>query len=87
MIKKLVDFVGNPEYAKQRKWIGIGMLVAAVIADFLVDFLIPRKPGLYIWEDIPGFHALYGFVACVLIILVSKFFGHRGIMKKEDYYD
>jgi hypothetical protein len=83
MIKRLVDFIGNPENAKQRNRIGYAMLVAAVI----VDFLVPREHSIYVWENIPGFHALYGFIACVLIILVSKFFGHRGIMKKEDYYD
>lgn len=38
-------------------------------------------------EKIPGFWAIFGFVACVLIIVVSKWFGHRGIMTREDYYD
>jgi hypothetical protein len=34
-----------------------------------------------------GFWSAFGFIACVLIILASKWFGHRGIMKREDYYD
>ncbi len=38
-------------------------------------------------EHLPGFWALFGFVACAVIILVSKWFGHSGIMKREDYYD
>lgn len=38
-------------------------------------------------EKIPGFWALFGFVACVLIIIVSKWYGHLGIMTREDYYD
>jgi len=38
-------------------------------------------------ERIPGFWAVFGFVACVLIIYVSKWFGHLGIMTREDYYD
>ncbi len=37
-------------------------------------------------EHYIGFWAAFGFVACVLIIFVSKWFGHRGIMKREDYY-
>jgi len=38
-------------------------------------------------ERIPGFWAAFGFVACVVIIIVSKWFGHLGIMTREDYYD
>ncbi len=33
------------------------------------------------------FWAIFGFIACVLIIFVSKWFGHLGIMTREDYYD
>lgn len=33
-----------------------------------------------------GFWSAFGFVACVLIVLVSKWYGHRGIMTREDYY-
>ncbi len=39
------------------------------------------------FEQIPGFWALFGFVGCVVLILVSKWFGHCGIMQREDYYD
>jgi heme/copper-type cytochrome/quinol oxidase subunit 2 len=34
-----------------------------------------------------GFWSIFGFVACVLIIFFSKWYGHRGIMQREDYYD
>jgi len=30
---------------------------------------------------------VFGFVACVLIIVASKAYGHAGIMRGEDYYD
>jgi peptidoglycan/LPS O-acetylase OafA/YrhL len=33
-----------------------------------------------------GFWAVFGFVACVVIIFFSKWYGHRGIMTREDYY-
>ena len=33
-----------------------------------------------------GFWSVFGFVACVVIIFVSKWYGHRGIMTREDYY-
>lgn len=38
-------------------------------------------------EHIPGFWASFGFIACITIIFLSKWYGHAGIMKPEDYYD
>lgn len=38
-------------------------------------------------EHWPFFWSVFGFVACVLIIIISKWFGHLGIMTREDYYD
>jgi hypothetical protein len=84
VIKKMVDYIGNPENSKQLKRLGYIALVLVVISDFFVH----RGHAIYIWDKIPGWGAFYGFVSCVLIILVSKFIGHQGgVMKKEDYYD
>lgn len=38
-------------------------------------------------EHFPAFWSIFGFVACTLIIFLSKWYGHAGIMKREDYYD
>jgi hypothetical protein len=38
-------------------------------------------------EHLPGFWSVFGFVACALIIVLSKWYGHAGIMTREDYYD
>ena len=38
------------------------------------------------WEGVPGFYAVYGFVAWVLLVLIAKML--RGIlMRDEDYYE
>jgi len=59
------------------------VLAALVIIDIFVD-----KHHAHTWpEHIPGFWSLFGFVACVAIIIISKWFGHQGIMTREDYYD
>ena len=42
---------------------------------------------LHIAESWPGFWAAFGFVACTAIIFLSKWYGHLGIMTREDYYD
>jgi len=38
-------------------------------------------------EHLWGFWSVFGFLGCVVIIIVSKWFGHAGIMQREDYYD
>jgi hypothetical protein len=53
----------------------------------LSDFLVHRHPPTFIWDKIPGFSAVYGLISCILIVVVSKFIGYHGLMKKEDYYD
>ena len=60
---------------------------AVLIIVFGVDFLIHRHHATFMWDEFPGFSAVYGFISCVVIILVSKAIGHAFLMKKEDYYD
>ena len=38
------------------------------------------------WEGWPGFYAAYGFVACVLLVLIAKEM-RKVLMRGEDYYD
>jgi hypothetical protein len=38
-------------------------------------------------EQMPAFWALFGLGGCSLLIILSKWFGHLGIMTREDYYD
>lgn len=83
MIKRLVLYVGNPANTKTLK--KLGYLALALV--FVADFLVHREHAIYLWDKIPGWGALYGFVSCVLIILVSKFVGHHGVMQDEDYYN
>jgi hypothetical protein len=84
MIKRIVLYVGNPANAstlKKLSYVGLALVVVA-------DFLVHREHAIYIWDKLPGWGAFYGFVSCVIIILVSKFLGHQGgIMQGEDYYD
>ena len=38
------------------------------------------------WEHLPGFHAIYGFVACVALVLIAKEL-RKILMRDEDFYD
>lgn len=84
MISRIVNFFGEEGFASRRKQLLVLILVIVVIADFLV----PREHGHFVWDLIPGWSAIFGFVSCVAIIFVSKFLGHQGkLMKREDFYD
>ena len=60
---------------------------ATLILIILIDFFIPRHEIHFFGDGIPGFWSLFGFVACILIILISKWIGHLGIMQDENYYN
>jgi len=38
------------------------------------------------WEALFGFYALFGFVACAILVLVAKEL-RKVLMRGEDYYD
>ena len=60
---------------------------AILILIIVIDYFIPRHEIHFIGDQIPGFWSLFGFVACVMIILISKGIGHLGIMQDENYYN
>jgi hypothetical protein len=68
---------------KTVKRIAYGVLALLVV----VDFFIPRHEIHFFGDKIFGFWSLFGITACVLIIVLSKWMGHQGLMKDEDYYD
>jgi len=52
----------------------------------VLDWLIPTGYGRFPWDSIGGFGAVYGFVSCVLIIVVSKALGYALLYRPENYY-
>jgi len=52
---------------------------------FLADLFYHRHSE-HPWEGFFGFYAIYGFVACVVLVLVAKEM-RRIVMRKEEYYD
>lgn len=50
----------------------------------LLDFILHRHIE-HPWEQLMGFYALYGFVGCVVLVLLAK--GMRVVLKRpENYY-
>jgi succinate dehydrogenase hydrophobic anchor subunit len=61
----------------------LALLALLVLGD---AFFVDKEHAHTQVEHIPGFWAAFGFLACLTIIFVSKWVGHRGIMQDEDYY-
>ena len=61
----------------------LALLVLLVVGDAC---LVAKEHAHTQVEHYPAFWAVFGFLACLIIIFVSKWFGHRGIMQDEDYY-
>jgi len=52
---------------------------------FVLDFILHRHV-YHSWENTPAFYAIFGFVACVALVLIAKEM-RKVLMRKEDYYD
>ena len=60
-------------------------LFAVCALTFAADFFVERHVD-HPWEALFGFYAVYGFVACILLVLVAKEM-RKVLMRKEDHYD
>lgn len=81
---KLIEFLR--QRLKLLVRLSIGVLALLVILD-AIPAIVDKHHAHTKIEHLPGFWSIFGFVACVLIIVLSKWFGHALVMKREDYYD
>mgnify|MGYP000353769568 CR=1 FL=1 len=51
---------------------------------FLLDFVIHRHV-LHSWENLWGFYPIYGFIGCVILVIVATWM-RTFLMRSEDYY-
>jgi hypothetical protein len=81
---QLIQFLRN--HLKTVIRISLAALVILVVLD-AIPGVVDKEHAHTNAEHWPAFWSVFGFLACVLIIIVSKAFGHAGIMQREDYYD
>lgn len=62
-----------------------GTLILSVVADFVL--LGGEGHGKFWWSHLYGFFAVFGFVICLAIVLISKMLGGYWLQRREDYYD
>ena len=58
----------------------------AVCAVLLLLDVILHRHVVHSWEWLWGFYPLYGFVGCVVLVLVAKWM-RTFLMRPEDYYE
>ncbi|MGA2657036.1 MAG: hypothetical protein ABSH34_05905 [Verrucomicrobiota bacterium] len=79
---KLIEFLRNR--LKRVVWVCVAVLALLVLCDATLVDKSGAHTGL---ERLPAFWAAFGFIGCALIVILSKWYGHAGIMTREDYYE
>ena len=74
-------FFDNPDNIKRVLYVFYGCCVLL----FALDFVIHRHV-YHSWENLWGFYPIFGFVACVILVLIAKWM-RTFLMRSEDYYD
>lgn len=81
----------NPRNVKRLLKVFFSSVIILLILDVFYIFLskthVIHRHVNYKWEEFFGFYAFYGFVACVILVLVSKYVLRPLVKRKEDYYD
>ncbi|ACV26191.1 hypothetical protein [Kangiella koreensis] len=71
----------NPKNVKRLLYVVYAICIVLVLLDFVIHRHIYHS-----WESLFGFYAIYGFVGCVVLVLVAKWM-RTFLMRDEDYYD
>ena len=63
----------------------ITVLIIFILLDLFL--MITHVHAVFPWSHIVAFFSLFGFLGCLLIIVLAKLLGHYWLQRKEDYYD
>ena len=83
-LAKLIEFLRDR--LKTVIW-ACGIVLALVVLLDAIPAVVDKEHAHTPLEHWPAFWAVFGFVGCALLIILSKWYGHLGIMTREDYYD
>jgi len=64
----------------------ITAVVTLVLSAAVELAFVEHRHRLFLGSDLTLYWAAFGFVACVVIVLVSKWFGHTFVMRHDDPY-
>jgi hypothetical protein len=76
----------SPKASAAMHWFYAALAILAIV-EAAAPYLLYSDHGHFGFEDWPAWGSIYGLVACVLIITVSKLLGKLWLMRPENYYD
>lgn len=71
----------NPRNIKRLLRVFFGLCAVLLLLDF-----VHHRHMIHDWEHLWGFYGIFGFVACVALVLAAKAL-RKILMRPEDYYD
>ena len=64
----------------------LGCFFSSLVVLLIIEFFVHKHPH-FPWEGWLEFYAVYGFVACVVLVLAAKYILRPIMKRREDYYD
>ena len=61
-------------------------LASVALAEIVLPHIFHGGKSHFSFEDFPAWSSIYGFVSCVVIIIVSKVIGKLWLIRREEYY-
>lgn len=81
MSKEKEYFFDKPENVKKVLYVFYALCGLLFAADFVI-----HRHVYHSWENLPAFYAVYGFVSCVVLVLIATEM-RKVVMRGEDYYE
>jgi hypothetical protein len=81
---RLIDFLRDHLRTVVR--LAIGVVVVTALLD-AIPAIVNKEHATTAVEHIPAFWSAFGLLGCLLLVIVSKTFGHLFVSTREDYYD
>ena len=81
MDKERQHIFDKPQNVKRLRYVLFTLCAGLLLLD-----LVHHRHTVHPWEHVWGFYGIFGFVACVALVLIAKQL--RKVLKRsEDYYD
>lgn len=79
-------FLDEPRNIHRLIWAFFAICILLIGLDLIIHRHLSFDEGVLPVEGWFGFYAIYGFVACVLLVLAATQL-RKVLMRREDYYD
>lgn len=64
----------------------LGCFFSSLVVLLILEFFVHKHPH-FPWEGWLEFYAVFGFVACVVLVVAAKYILRPLVKRREDYYD